>query len=139
LKQKAERVSIDEGIQIDSSDEQFEKAASPRVRSRQPRSNVNVRRCPHSLKQLFESVSIDEGIQIDSSDEHFSNADSPRIDVLLPGLNPIDKTDLLPRKQPAQISSTSQQISTSVASPKYRTRQNRPTVTTKLSQTLKNG
>jgi hypothetical protein len=60
---------MDEGIQIDSSDEQFRNADSPRIEVLQPDSNVNFLSCEQSLKHDFEIVSIDEGIQIDSSDE----------------------------------------------------------------------
>jgi hypothetical protein len=68
-KHSLEIVSIDEGIQIDSSDEQLENADSPRVDTLQPISIVKMERFVQSWKQWLEMVSIDEGIQIDSSDE----------------------------------------------------------------------
>jgi hypothetical protein len=58
-------VSIDEGIQIDGSDEQLENANAPRVVTRQQLSNVKIERFVQSKKQPDEMVSIDEGIQID--------------------------------------------------------------------------
>jgi hypothetical protein len=58
-------ISIEEGIQIDSSDEQYENADSPSSEIWQPRSNVNVERCLQQVKQDFEMTSMDEGIQID--------------------------------------------------------------------------
>jgi hypothetical protein len=64
-KQDSEIVSIDEGRQIDSSDEQSENADSPRSESLDPLSNVKVARHSHDLKQELEIVSIEDGIQID--------------------------------------------------------------------------
>jgi hypothetical protein len=58
-------ISIDEGIQIDSSDEQLENADSPRFEILEPLSNVKIERFVHLKKQYEEMVPIDEGIQID--------------------------------------------------------------------------
>jgi hypothetical protein len=53
-KRDFEMASIDEGIQIDSSDEQFSKSVSARIETREPRSKLkgfepklNVERCFH--------------------------------------------------------------------------------------------
>jgi hypothetical protein len=58
-------VSIDEGIQIEGSDEQFANASSPRFEILQSLSNVKIERHVQLEKQDLEMVSIDEGIQID--------------------------------------------------------------------------
>jgi hypothetical protein len=58
-------VSIDEGMQIDRSDEQFENAESPRCESRQLGSNVKTESLLQPRKQDLEIVSIDEGMQSD--------------------------------------------------------------------------
>jgi hypothetical protein len=58
-------VSIDEGIQIECSDEQFPNANSPRPETLQQLSNVKIERFLQPLKQFLEMVSTDEGIQID--------------------------------------------------------------------------
>jgi hypothetical protein len=68
-------VSIDEGIQIDRSDEQVQNADVPRVETLQSLSNVKMERLPQLRKQSLEMISIDEGIQIDSSDEQLQNAE----------------------------------------------------------------
>jgi hypothetical protein len=81
-KQSEEMVLIDEGIQIDWSDEQFSNADSPSFETLEPRSNVKRERFVQFRKQFSEMVSIDEGIQIDSSDEQLQNADSPRFETL---------------------------------------------------------
>jgi hypothetical protein len=64
-KQELAIISTDEGMQIDSSDEQFANADFPRCESRQPESNVKSERFLHSLKQKGAIVSIDEGMIID--------------------------------------------------------------------------
>jgi hypothetical protein len=81
LKQDLEIVSIDEGMQIDVSDEQFSKADSPRFERREPIAKVKCDRFRQSLKQNREIVSIDEGTQIDSSEEQNENADSPSVGI----------------------------------------------------------
>jgi anti-sigma regulatory factor (Ser/Thr protein kinase) len=68
LKHSLEIVSTDEGILIDSSDEQFENADSPRIDTREPGSNVKLESFVQSEKHDFEMISIDEGIQIDRSE-----------------------------------------------------------------------
>jgi hypothetical protein len=65
LKQLSEIVSIDEGIQIDRSDEQNENAYSPRFETLQQLSNVKIERFMQLKKQFLEMISIDAGIQID--------------------------------------------------------------------------
>jgi hypothetical protein len=62
-------VSMDEGMQIDSSDEQLENTDSPRRETRLPLSNVILRRLAHEQKHEREMVSMDEGKQIDASAE----------------------------------------------------------------------
>jgi hypothetical protein len=76
-----EIVSTDDGMQIDSSDEQEANADLPNIESWQPDSNVTVERLPQFLKQDLEIVLTDEGMQIDSSDEQNANADSPKIET----------------------------------------------------------
>jgi hypothetical protein len=58
-------VTIDEGIEIDSSDEQFSKADSPRIEMLLRGSNVTEERLAQRAKQLLETVPMDEGINID--------------------------------------------------------------------------
>jgi hypothetical protein len=65
LKQNPEIVSIDEGRQIDWSDEQDANASAPKLESLEPDSNVTCESAVQSRKQLLAIVSIDEGIQID--------------------------------------------------------------------------
>jgi hypothetical protein len=77
-------MSIDEGIQIDSSAEQPSNAESPRIERRQQLSNVNCDRRVQARKHLSEMISMDEGIQIDSSDEQPSNPDSPKFKIRQP-------------------------------------------------------
>jgi hypothetical protein len=64
-KQLSEMVSIDEGIQIDRSDEQCANADSPSVETLQQLSNVKIERFLQLEKQSSAMVVIDEGIQID--------------------------------------------------------------------------
>jgi hypothetical protein len=64
-KEDPEIISTDEGIQIESSDEQFENADSPRIERREPASKLKSESCSQFEKQAFPSVSTDEGIQID--------------------------------------------------------------------------
>jgi hypothetical protein len=58
-------VSIDDGMQIDRSDEQFANADSPSFEILQSLSNVKIERFVHLKKQELEMLSIDEGMQID--------------------------------------------------------------------------
>jgi hypothetical protein len=58
-------VTIDDGIQIDRSDEQYENANSPRTESRQPGANVKCEMLSQWPKHDAEIVTIDDGIQID--------------------------------------------------------------------------
>jgi hypothetical protein len=58
-------ISIDEGLQIDSSDEQYSNANSPTCRIMQTSSNPNVPRRLQQLKQELGIALSDEGIQID--------------------------------------------------------------------------
>jgi hypothetical protein len=62
---------MDEGMQIDRSDEQPANADSPSVESLEPDPNVNTERRTQGEKHDRDIVSIDEGRQIDRSDEHF--------------------------------------------------------------------
>jgi hypothetical protein len=65
---------VEEGIQIDLSDE-HPRNASASIRSRlEFDSNVNVESDLHSPKQYSQRRVIDEGIQSDVSDEHPRNA-----------------------------------------------------------------
>jgi hypothetical protein len=70
-KQESEIVSMDEGIQIDSSDPQNANAHSPRTDNLLPDSKTTSQRVSHAMKQDLPIVSTDEGIQIDSRDEQF--------------------------------------------------------------------
>jgi hypothetical protein len=65
LKQHAEIVSTDDGIQSDSSDEHASKVHGAIVEIWQPGSNVSVARVLQQQKQPAEMVLIDDGIQID--------------------------------------------------------------------------
>jgi hypothetical protein len=64
-KQDLEIVSIEEGIQIDSSAEQDEKAPTPRWAILEPGSNLKFASLVQLLKHLTPIVSIDEGREID--------------------------------------------------------------------------
>jgi hypothetical protein len=64
-KQNDAIVLIDEGIQIDSRDEQSANRKSLRIEIRQPGSNVNVERAWQLAKQQLAIVLIDEGTQIE--------------------------------------------------------------------------
>jgi hypothetical protein len=57
--------SVDEGMQIDASEEQKANADSPRVDKLDPFSNETLERLLASAKHDPEMVSTDEGIQID--------------------------------------------------------------------------
>jgi hypothetical protein len=76
---------MDEGIQIDRSDEHFPNAASPRIAILEPGSKVRFDRFSQYLKQSAEILTMDEGMHKDRSDEQSTNADSPRIEHLEPG------------------------------------------------------
>jgi hypothetical protein len=58
-------VSIDDGRQIERSDEQFWNAIGPNPDRRDPRSKVKLERNWQPMKQYREIVRIDEGRQID--------------------------------------------------------------------------
>jgi hypothetical protein len=55
-KQKLDIVSTDEGIQIDCSDEQEEKADSPRFAILEPDANVKFESCQQLLKQVWRII-----------------------------------------------------------------------------------
>jgi hypothetical protein len=55
-------VSIDGGMQITSSDEQYANAHSPRIETLQPDSKTKLELVLQPQKQAREIVSIDEGI-----------------------------------------------------------------------------
>jgi hypothetical protein len=65
VKQDLEIVSIDEGRQIDQSEEQWSKADSPRFESREPGSKVKCSRFRQDRKHSWAIVSTEEGMQID--------------------------------------------------------------------------
>jgi hypothetical protein len=65
LKQKAQIVATDEGMQTERSDEQHTKADLPRLGIRQPGSKAKVERLPQCAKHRSEIVSTDEGMRID--------------------------------------------------------------------------
>jgi hypothetical protein len=56
---------MDEGMQTDRSDEQWENAKSPNTEIWQPVSNVKLERSPQPRKQDSPSVSTDAEIEID--------------------------------------------------------------------------
>jgi hypothetical protein len=78
---------MDEGIQIDRSDEHSENAEFPRFDTRQPASKTTFERPVHAKKHDSEIVSIDDGIRIDRSERQLENAHFPRFDTLQPGVN----------------------------------------------------
>jgi hypothetical protein len=67
-KDELEMVSIDEGRQIERSDEQPSNPESATVERAEPRSNVTIKRLLQRPKQSSGIVTIEEGIQIDRSD-----------------------------------------------------------------------
>jgi hypothetical protein len=81
VKQHDEIVSIDEGKQIDRSDEHQQKANSPIAATREPGSNLKSERALHERKQLAGITSTDEGMQTDCSVEQDANAPSPRTEM----------------------------------------------------------
>jgi hypothetical protein len=64
MKQDSEIVSIDDGMQTDSSDQHCPNAQSPTVLAFKPDSNLKARRVSHRWKHDSEIVSIDEGMKI---------------------------------------------------------------------------
>jgi hypothetical protein len=64
-KQLDESVAIDEGIQIDRSDEENQKAHGPRIEMVQPGSKAKIETFPKLLNQDWVNVLIDEGTQSD--------------------------------------------------------------------------
>jgi hypothetical protein len=73
-KQKLQSRSTEEGIEMDQSDEHFEKAHGEIRESREPGSKVTAERDRHWRKPT--SSSTDEGMKNDESDEHSVNAPS---------------------------------------------------------------
>jgi hypothetical protein len=72
-------------MEIDSSNEQFTKADSPKTEVRQPRSTVTCKRRVQLMKHSLETTSIDEGIQMARSDAQFRRA--PRRETRQPDSN----------------------------------------------------
>jgi hypothetical protein len=64
-KQFSESVSIDEGRDIDSSDEQYAKAFRPRFETFDPDSNTKLESFWHVRKQSSGIISIRDGMEID--------------------------------------------------------------------------
>jgi hypothetical protein len=64
-KQRLDRVSTDDGMQIDCSDEQFLNADSPIDESLDTASKITLERVSHALKQPLQRESTDDGMQID--------------------------------------------------------------------------
>jgi hypothetical protein len=60
-----EMISVDAGMEIDSSHRHFENADSPSTESAEPDSKVKSRNIRQPLKHDFEMISTDEGMQID--------------------------------------------------------------------------
>jgi hypothetical protein len=76
-KHEVEIVRIDEGIQIDASDKQFENADSPRVETRQPGSNLTETTVLDQLKHRTEIVSISRPIITSLSRPKYQIAQTP--------------------------------------------------------------
>jgi hypothetical protein len=102
-------IPIEEGMQIDTSDEHHKNVNSPRTEILQPDSNVKDDRFPQLVKQLPETVSTDEGMQIDSNEQP-RNADSPRIEIAEPSSNLRSESCPQPQKQDLEIVSTDNEI-----------------------------
>jgi hypothetical protein len=77
-------ILADEGMRIDSRDEQSLNAASPRLSILLPTSNVTVRRAWQLAKALSEMTSTDDGTQIDFNDVQESNAYSSIFETCAP-------------------------------------------------------
>jgi hypothetical protein len=73
-KHRSARRSIEEGTQIDESDEQYPIANFPRHASRVSDSNSTLERELHREKHSSESFLTMDGIQIDKNDEQYANA-----------------------------------------------------------------
>jgi hypothetical protein len=67
-KQNSDRISTDDGREIDLSDEQQQNAAGPIRESLESCSNVTSSREKHDTKHDSHKISTDDGIQIDISD-----------------------------------------------------------------------
>jgi hypothetical protein len=78
---------MDEGIQIERSDEHVSNADPPRIEILEPGSKARFERFLQSLKQREEIFLMDEGMRIDSSREHRSNAEMPNFEMWQPGSN----------------------------------------------------
>jgi hypothetical protein len=70
MKHSSQIVETDEGMQIDVSETQPERARRRKPKSSEPASNVTVERSSHGQKQHSEIRLTDEGIQIDDNEEH---------------------------------------------------------------------
>jgi hypothetical protein len=79
-KQRFSISSIDDDRTIDSSERQFAKAESPRIRNRGALSKITSPSCSHPSKQDCKLVVIDEGILKVKSEGHSPNALSARIE-----------------------------------------------------------
>jgi hypothetical protein len=86
-KQEGSIVLTEEGMQIDTSDEQSRKTPSVMRESVEPGSNATLERERQHMKQLYPIVSTVEGMQIDASDEQCANTESPRNGSLEPDSN----------------------------------------------------
>jgi hypothetical protein len=75
--------SVDCGTRIDFNAKQAQNAASPRMESRDPRSNATIERFMQEAKHDCRISVTEEGIQMDFS-EHLWNAHSPSTDTLEP-------------------------------------------------------
>jgi hypothetical protein len=75
-------VLSDEGMQIDSSDEQCANADSSRIETRLSGSNVTLFKLTHEAKQDLAILSIDEGTQSAIRAEQCSNTDSLRTEIV---------------------------------------------------------
>jgi hypothetical protein len=116
LKQASQSATVDDGIEMVSSDEQNTKADSPRLATREKGSNVTSDRFVQQSKQLLGIVSTDEGMQIVCSDWQQSNTDSPKMETFEPGSNLTEKTRQR-LNPPAEMAPMSRPIITSRPSP----------------------
>jgi hypothetical protein len=118
-KQDPEISSTDEGMQIDSRDEQRQNADLLRIETRLPLSNVTLERLPEPEKQPLGMLSMDEGMQMHSSDEHPENADWPRIEMQLSRSKRTRRKSVRPWKHPPPTIAVTLEIQTDESCPKY--------------------
>jgi hypothetical protein len=131
------RLSTEEGMHIDESDEHFRNERAAMRESLEPVSNVTVDRDPHSEKHSSPSISTDEGMQIDESNEASKKPKSPIRDSRQPVAKTTSETVSQQAKQPLSNSAMVAGIGTVASVPKKNLIETQSKSRRKLSTTLK--